>query len=200
MEPDAGSRPSGPDRTGSTKRIAVVAGTMDCERWTGPLSVCRSGRLPLGGVAAMKSLSHASTVTNVAQPAMHVGQRRKIGHRWRLATIERVLNSGSPATCLNINEVGHVARSDTQAQCRPFDCATVKKLRVGPHRCDGGHLVDDDLARRGVAQHRQQSNGRVVAAALVDCRLAASGYQVQADTRGVSWLRNTNWPSLPVVV
>jgi len=84
---------------------------------------------------------------------------------------------------LNINEVGHVARSDTQAQCRPFDCATVKKLRVGPHRCDGGHLVDDDLARRGVAQHRQQRDGRIIAGAIVDRGHTTFCNQIKTDIR-----------------
>ena len=55
-----------------------------------------------------------------------------------------------------------------------LDCNAVDELIVGPHRRDGGHFVDDDSWHGGLLpQHRQQSDGRIVGAALFNCGYAA---------------------------
>ena len=107
-----------------------------------PPSACRSERTPVGGVAAAKSLLHASAVTCVTQPASTSASVAKLAivGVW-------LLLSGSwmvlphPPVC-EIDEVGHVAGGDPQAERVTLDRGAVEELRVRPHRRDGRHLVD----------------------------------------------------------
>ena len=46
----------------------------------------------------------------------HVGQRGEVGHRRRLAAVERVLDGVAPAAGLKIDETRHVARGDPEAE------------------------------------------------------------------------------------
>jgi hypothetical protein len=55
----------------------------------------------------------------------------------------------------------------------------IEELGVRPDRGHGRELVDDDPLRRLAAKHRQQGNGRIVAAALVDRGFAAFGNKIQ---------------------
>jgi hypothetical protein len=63
-----------------------------------------AGAFPVGGVAAAKSLLHASAFTRVGATRQQVGERHKVGHGGRLAAIERVLNGRTPTTRLKITE------------------------------------------------------------------------------------------------
>jgi hypothetical protein len=55
----------------------------------------------------------------------------------------------------------------------------VEELGVRPDRGHGREFVDDDSCRWLAAKHRQQGNGRIVAAALVDRGFAAFDNQIQ---------------------
>src|SRR5262249_40352225 len=108
------------------------------------------------------------------------------GHRRRLATVEGVLNGGTPATGLNINEIRHVAGGDAQPERVPSDRRAVEELRVRPHRSDGRHLVDGHLRWWRYAQRGQKRDSRVVSASPVRCGFTAGGEEIQA---GVAALR-----------
>ena len=60
----------------------------------------------------------------------HVGQRGKIGHRGRLAAVQRVLNSGPHPPVCEIDEVRHIAGGDAQAERVTLDRGAVEELRV----------------------------------------------------------------------
>src|SRR3974390_2565354 len=109
-----------------------------------------------------------------------VRQRREVGHRRRLAAVERVLNGGSPTASLKINEVRHVATGDLEAKRVALDGRAVEKLRVRPYRCNSGHFIDNDLRRWCCADHGQQRDARVISAPFVSVRYAASGHEVEA--------------------
>ena len=123
------------DKLGSCQRVG----------WSAPLR--RRGRYEKP-VASIGCYQHRAS-------GEHVRERREIGHCWRLGTVEWVLNSGTPPAGLKINEVGHIACCNTQAERGTFDRGAVKKLIVRPHRRHGGHFVDNDLVRRRLAQHAQ---------------------------------------------
>ena len=131
-------------------------------------------RQRVGGDFAVRSRGRREEI--VASIGIHprgatreqVGQRREIGHCRRLAAVERVLNSDPPAARLKIDEVRHIAGGDAQAERVTLDRGAVQELRVGPHRRDGCHLVDDNIGRGRVAQHRQQRDGWIIAATFVD--------------------------------
>ena len=74
------------------------------------------GALPLGGVGRYEKLIARIGHHPRDAASKHIGQRGEVGHRGRLATVQRVLNGGPPATGFEINEVWHVARSNVQAE------------------------------------------------------------------------------------
>ena len=96
-----------------------------------------------------------------------VRERSEIGHRRRLAAVERVLNGPAPAAGLQIDEVRHIARGDAQAERVTLDRRAVEELRVRPDRGDGRHLVDGDIRRGRATKHRQKRDRRIVAAPLL---------------------------------
>ena len=65
-----------------------------------------------------------------------------------------------------------------------LDGLAVDELVVRPHRGDGRHFVDHDLARHFCPEHRHQGNGRIVGGGLVGGRLPALGNQVEARPLG----------------
>ena len=84
---------------------------------------------------------------------------------------------------MKINEVRHVTCGNTQAKFGTLDRDAIEELRIGPHRSDGGHFVDDNFGRERVAQHRQQSDSRVIGVAVVGHGHAAFGDQIETDIR-----------------
>ena len=126
-----------------------------------------------------------------------IGQCREIRHRWRLGAVERTLDGGAPAAGFKIDEVGHVARSDTQSKRVTLQRGAVEELRVGPYRRHGRELVDDYLCRRLAADDREERYRRIVAAPL----LAAGSPPSRLD-KGLSVGRSVraerNRPSSPV--
>jgi hypothetical protein len=89
---------------------------------------------------------------------------------------------------LKIDEVRYVAGGDLETKWVTLDRRAIEELRVGPHRGHCGHLIDDDRRRRRIAQHREQCNCRIVAAALVHYGFATFGDQVQHDIRAKGFL------------
>jgi hypothetical protein len=101
---------------------------------------------------------------------------------------------------LNINEIRNIASGDTQAERVTLHRGAVKKLIVRPHRRHGGHLVDNDLVRGCIAQHRQEGDRRIVGA-IVDRghTTLATKYRL-TSWLGVSSAPSSKRPSLPVCV
>src|SRR5262249_5328857 len=95
------------------------------------------------------------------------------------AAVEGVLNGGAPAAGLKVDEVRHVGGGDLEAKCVTFDRGAIDELIGSPHGRHGGHLVDDDLGRRRITQHRQQGSSWIIAAAFVDTGFAAFGNEVE---------------------
>ena len=85
-----------------------------------------------------------------------VCQCREIGHRRRLAAVERVLNCPAPSAGSEIDEIRHIASRDAKAKRGTFDRRAIEELCVGPDRSDRRHLVDGDLGRRRGAQHPKE--------------------------------------------
>jgi hypothetical protein len=82
-----------------------------------------------------------------------------------------------------------------------FDHGPINELIGGPHRRHRGHLVDNDLGRRRIAQHGQQYDRRIVAATPVDGGFSTLGNEVRiTSAAGLSGLANSNRPSLLVHV
>jgi len=103
-----------------------------------------------------------------------VGQRGEVGHRRRLATVERILNGAAPPASFRVNEVRHIARRNAQLQWRALDRHSVDELRVCPDGRDGSELVDDHACRRLATHHGQKHDRRIIAGRLVS-RSSASG-------------------------
>ncbi len=104
-------------------------------------------------------------------PGQHIRERGEVRHRRRLAAVERVLDGAAPSAGREIDEVGHVARGDLQAQRVTFERRSVEELRARPHRCHGRHFVDDNTGWGIAAHNRQQRDG-----GIVTTRFAGFGY------------------------
>ena len=74
------------------------------------------GAPPFGGVAAAKELAARIRRHPRDTAGQHVGQRGEVGHSGRLAAVERSLDGLAPSAGFEVDEVGHVASSDTQAE------------------------------------------------------------------------------------
>jgi hypothetical protein len=82
-----------------------------------------------------------------------------------------------------------------------FDHGPINELIGSQNRRHRGHLVDNDLGRRRIAQHRQQYDRRIVAATPVDGGFSTLGNEVRiTSAAGLSGLANSNRPSLLVLV
>ena len=141
------------------------------------------GASPFGGFAASKKHFAGDGRDSRRTARERIRERREIGHRRRLAAVERVLNCPAPSAGLEIDEIRHVAGSNLEAQRGTLDRRAIEELRVSPDRSDRRHLVDDDPGRRRAAQHRKKDERRIVAAALVDRRRSTFGDEIEADAR-----------------
>ena len=137
------------------------------------------GTPPFGRVAAAKSLSHASGVTRVTQPASTSASVAKLAivGVWPLLSGSWMVAPQPPVA--RSTKLGTLPAAIFSPQRVPLDRGAVDELVVRPHRRDGRHLVDRDLGGRLAAEHGQQRDGGIVAARLVRRRLAALGDQIQ---------------------
>ena len=171
----------GPDRTRRARRTAVRAwyqGSLG-DRLRRRQRVGRSASFRRRGGREELARKHPA-VTRRDASCQHVGQRCEVGHRRCLAAVERVLDRRPPPAGLKINEIGHVARGDLEAERMALDCGAVEKLRVRPHRGDRRHLVDSHFGWRCRTHRCHQRDGRVVSASLVGRRFTAGGDEIQA--------------------
>ena len=72
-------------------------------------------------------LHHARGATG-----QHVRQRGEVGHRRRLAAVERPLDGLAPPASREIDKIGHVPGGDAQAERVTLDGRAVEELRVRP--------------------------------------------------------------------
>ena len=122
----------------------------DSARSTSAAASVSVGALPLGRRRQpRRGWRTHSAVTRVTQPASTIGQRGEIGHRRRLAAVERVLDRARPSRRFaRSTKFGTLPAAMRRPSAWPCDRVAVEELRVGPHRGHGRHLVDDD-ARGG---------------------------------------------------
>ena len=138
------------------------------------------GSAPPGGRSRFEQTAACVRLHPIDASREQVGQRGEVGHRRRLATVERVLDSAAPPASFEVDEVGHIARRNAQLQRGALDRHAVDELRVRPDGRDGGELVDDDACRRLAAHHGQQRDRRIVATRLVSRRNASACREVEA--------------------
>ncbi len=94
------------------------------------------------------------------------------------------LESGSAVLVANIEDPAVLKVGERlQAKRRSLDGAMFQELRVGPHRSDGRHLVDGDVCRGLVTEHRQERNGRIVATDPIARSRTSLGNHVQPARR-----------------
>jgi hypothetical protein len=106
-------------------------------------------------------------------------ERVQVRERRGLGAIDRVQYHFAPPAGRGIHQVRSVSGSDPQSERIPGDRFSVDESRGSERRGHGRELVDRDLGRWLAAKHRQQHNGRIVAAALVDRGFAAFGNKIQ---------------------
>jgi hypothetical protein len=138
------------------------------------------GVAPSVGVAALRKRARQLSSATVAKAVMASRACPSSRASWSGA-IDRVQYHFAPPAGRGIHQVRNVSGSDPQPERIPGDRFSVDESRGSERRGHGRELIDRDLGRWLAAKHRQQHNGRIVAAALVDCGFAAFGIQIQDD-------------------
>src|SRR5271165_4142130 len=117
----------GSDTAGSIRCPAALCGIVGHRPSAGLLSA--EGMVPLA-----PSFDTAACICFHPRDASgkQVGQRSEVGHRRRLAAVERVLDGAAPSTGFEVDEVGHVARGNAQTKGVTLDRRAVDELCMRP--------------------------------------------------------------------